>query len=206
MACPGGEFPIFKFDIYSGRRGYLTFTRKQYAKTEIGFRKLSENPTLEMTQDRFKMTILSHFKIFRENCELVQTPFWENPNRSSVCVTSDPLNNRKMVIFVEKSTLARKCSLMQEFLENIRNQMDPPEWMLCSWILKCELKLNYKDNITTLKGSTLPFVSDSFDFYFFMNFATKINQKGITQILVARCISTQMFYLDVLSELKLKNF
>ena len=53
MACPGGEFPIFKFDIYSGRRGYLTFTRKQYDKTEIGFRKLSENPTLEMTQGRF---------------------------------------------------------------------------------------------------------------------------------------------------------
>ena len=53
MACPGGEFPIFKFDIYSGRRGYLTFTRKQYDKTEIGFRKLSENPTLEMTQGPF---------------------------------------------------------------------------------------------------------------------------------------------------------
>ena len=66
MACPGGEFPIFKFDIYSGRRGYLTFTRKQYAKTEIGFRKLSENPTLEMTQDRFKMTILAQLKIFRK--------------------------------------------------------------------------------------------------------------------------------------------
>ena len=50
----------------------------------------------------------------------------------------------------------------------IWNQVNPPTWMISSWILKCELKWNYKDNITTLKGSTLHFVTDSFDFYFFL--------------------------------------
>ena len=172
MACPGGEFPIFKFDIYSGRRGYLTFTRKQYDKTEIGFRKLSENPTLEMTQDRFKRTISAQFETFRENRGLVQSSFelWRNIGP----IKGPEHGHISWKIYLGFS----ETPLMQEFLENIQNQMDPPEWMLCSWILKCELKLNYKDNITTLKGSTLHFVSDSFDFYFFYEFRDENKSKG----------------------------